>query len=216
MHIEPTILVGKRVELVPLKESHIDALYQAGRFPEIWSWWPVRIRTHEEMEHLVKTFLHAQQEGQAYPFTLVDRESRQVIGSTRLHNISHANRSLEIGKTWLTPAAWGTHANTECKYLLLRFCFETLETLRVQLKTDVRNVRSQRAIERLGAVKEGVLRHHWVMPDGHIRDSVLYSILLEEWPVCKERLEQILHTAFSAQKKACFGGSGDTVAPQEG
>jgi RimJ/RimL family protein N-acetyltransferase len=78
--------------------------------------------------------------------------------------------------------------------------FETLETLRVQLKTDVRNVRSQRAIERLGAVKEGVLRHHWIMPDGHLRDSVLSSLLLEEWPACKERLEQFLHADFGTQR----------------
>jgi N-acetyltransferase len=117
-----------------------------------------------------------------------------VVGNTRLHNISHENRSLEIGKTWLTPAVWGTHLNTGCKYLLLRYCFETLETLRVQLKTDVRNVRSQRAIERFG------VRHHWIMPDGDLRDSVLYSLLLEEWPACKERLEQLLHAAFGTQR----------------
>ena len=126
----------------------------------------------------------------------IDRPLLGWAGRFFLHNISHENRNLEIGKTWLTPAVWGTHLNTECKYLLLRYCFETLGTLRVQLKTDVRNVRSQRATERLGAVKEGVLRHHWVMPDGHIRDSVLYSILLEEWPDCKERLERILQATF--------------------
>lgn len=196
MDIHPTQFVGKRARLVPMEESHIDALYEAGRFPEIWSWWPVRITTHAEMQQLVLNFLQAQQQGLAFPFTIIDQESERIVGSTRLHNISHANRSLEVGKTWLTPAVWGTHLNTECKYLLLRYCFETLEVLRVQLKTDVRNVRSQRAIERLGATREGVLRHHWIMPDGHIRDSVLYSILLEEWPASKERLAQILQVAF--------------------
>jgi N-acetyltransferase len=192
MDISPTQFLGQRARLVQMEESHIDALYEAGRFPEIWSWWPVRITSRDEMQRLVLTFLQAQQDGHAFPFTIIDQRNGQIIGSTRLHNISHENRSLEIGKTWLTPAAWGTHINTECKYLLLRYCFETLETIRVQLKTDMRNVRSQRAIERLGAVKEGVLRHHWIMPDGHIRDSVLYSILLEEWLASKERLEQIL------------------------
>jgi len=196
MDISPVPFLGKRAKLVPLEEEHIDALYEAGRFPEVWSWWPIRIRTREEMKQLVLTFLQAQQDGRAFSFTVLDQQHDQIVGCTRLHNISHENRNLEIGKTWLTPAVWGTHLNTECKYLLLRYCFETLGTLRVQLKTDVRNVRSQRAIERLGAVKEGVLRHHWVMPDGHIRDSVLYSILLEEWPDCKERLERILQATF--------------------
>jgi RimJ/RimL family protein N-acetyltransferase len=200
MKIQPTTFLGKRAQLVPMEESHIDALYEAGQFPEIWSWWPVRIRTHEEMARLVRTFLHAQEQGQAFPFTILDQQSGQVVGSTRLHAISHENRSLEIGKTWLTPSVWGTHLNTECKYLLLRYCFETLETLRVQFKTDVRNIRSQRAIERLGAVREGVLRHHWIMPDGHIRDSVLYSILLEEWPMCKEHLEQLLQAASGTKR----------------
>jgi N-acetyltransferase len=158
--------VGKRAKLVPLEERQIGALYAAGRFPEIWTCWPVQITTRDDMERLVLAFLEAQRQGQALPFTILDQRSGQVVGGTRLHNISHDNRSVEIGKTWLTPAVWGTHLNTECKYLLLRYCFETLETLRVQLKTDVYNVRSQRAIERLGAVREGVLRQHWILPDG--------------------------------------------------
>jgi RimJ/RimL family protein N-acetyltransferase len=185
-----------RATLVPLQESQVDTLYAAGRYPEIWTWWPVQIETRADMERLVHNFLEAQGRGEAVAYTILDQHSGEVVGGTRLHNISHENRSLEIGKTWLTPAVWGTHLNTECKYLLLRYCFETLETLRVQLKTDVRNVRSQKAIERLGAVREGVLRQHWIMADGRVRDSVLYSILLDEWPARKARLEQTLHAAF--------------------
>jgi N-acetyltransferase len=192
MDIRPSHLIGMRAELVPLAESHIDALYEAGNYPEIWTWWPMRITSHDDMKQLVQIFLQAQQQGIGYPFTIIDQSGGQIVGMTRLHNISHENRSLEIGKTWLTPSTWGTHLNTECKYLLLRHCFETIDVVRVQLKTDVRNIRSQRAIQRLGAVKEGVLRHHWIMPDGHLRDSVVYSILAEEWPACKERLENIL------------------------
>ncbi len=194
MDIHPTCLTGKRAELIPLAENHIDALYAAGRYPEIWTWWPMRITSYDDMRQLVQTFLQAQQQGIGYPFTIVDQANGQIVGMTRLHNISHENRSLEIGKTWLTPSTWGTHLNTECKYLLLCHCFETLKAVRVQLKTDVRNIRSQRAIERLGAVREGVLRHHWIMPDGHLRDSVLYSMLTEEWPASKERLEHILNS----------------------
>jgi RimJ/RimL family protein N-acetyltransferase len=188
--------LGKRARLVPLEEGQIDALYAAGHLPEIWTWWPVQIETRADMERLVLTILEAQRRGQAVAYTVLDQQSGQVVGGTRLHNISHENRSIEIGKTWLTPSVWGTHLNTECKYMLLQYCFEIVETLRVQLKTDVRNVRSQRAIERLGAVREGVLRQHWIMPDGRNRDSVLYSTLADEWPACKARLERTLQAAF--------------------
>jgi len=114
------------------------------------------------------------------------------VGSTRFLNISIQNRNLEIGSTWLSPTVWRTRINTECKYLLLKHCFETLGTIRVQLKTDSRNVRSQRSIERLGAVKEGVLRNHMIMPDGYLRDSVVYSIIDKEWVQVKNKLESML------------------------
>jgi RimJ/RimL family protein N-acetyltransferase len=112
------------------------------------------------------------------------------------YSLSQEHRHGEIGKTWLSPHTWGTHLNTECKYLLLRHCFETLQMLRVQFRTDGRNVRSQRAVERLGAMREGVLRYNWILPDGYVRDTVYYSILLEEWPASKHRLDGILRSAF--------------------
>jgi RimJ/RimL family protein N-acetyltransferase len=126
------------------------------------------------------------------PFVIIDKESQKIVGSTRFYDISVPNKGLEIGSTWLTPAMWRTSVNTECKYLLLKHCFETIGTIRVQFKTDSRNIRSQRAIERLGAVKEGVLRNHMILPDDYVRDSVYYSIIDREWPVVKLRLERFI------------------------
>lgn len=192
MDIQPVHLVGKRAELVPLEVAHIPALYAAGNNPDIWHYLPMTVNTLDDMRDLVHAFLENQQKGRSLPFTIIDQESNQVVGSTRFHNISHDNWSIEIGKTWLSPTVWGTHLNTECKYLLMRHCFETLHTIRVQLKTDVRNIRSQRAIERIGGVREGVLRNHWIQPDGYKRSSVYYSILLEEWPERKKMLENMI------------------------
>jgi len=196
MKIEPVELAGIRARLVPLEEAHIPALYETGHDAELWKYSALRATTIEEMSHLVQTFLEEQRRGEALPFTIIDLANHQIVGSTQLHSLSQKHRQGEIGKTWLSPHTWGTHLNTECKYLLLRHCFETLEMLRVQFRTDGRNVRSQRAVERLGATREGILRHNWILPDGYVRDTVYYSILLEEWPACKQRLDRILRSAF--------------------
>jgi RimJ/RimL family protein N-acetyltransferase len=118
------------------------------------------------------------------------QEHNRAIGSTRYLDIQTQNRGLEIGWSWLTPTVQRTGVNTECKYLLLRHAFEQLGMIRVQLKTDSRNLQSQRAIERLGAVKEGTLRNHMILPDGYYRHSVYYSIIESEWPTVKAGLEE--------------------------
>jgi N-acetyltransferase len=190
MKVNPVVLTGSKVELVPLENRHIEGLYEAGRFPEIWEVTQGRILSLDEAKLYVRKALD--QEG-AVPFVITELVTGKVIGSTRFFDISATNRNLEIGSTWLTPSVWRTAVNTECKYLLLKHCFESLGTIRVQLKTDSRNTRSQKAIERLGAVKEGILRNHMILPDGYIRDSVYYSILDREWPAVKSRLEQFLY-----------------------
>ncbi len=187
MNVTPVVLIGKRVELVPLEISHIDSLFEAGNDPEIWTHTPGNINSIEAATQYVNKALTQQN---AVPFVIKDVESQKVIGSTRLYDISLEHKGLEIGSTWLTPSVWRTAVNTECKYLLLKHCFEVLGMIRVQFKTDRRNVRSQNAIERLGAVKEGILRNHMILSDGYIRDSVYYSILDKEWPLVKEQLEQ--------------------------
>jgi len=190
--LAPVRLAGDRVEIVPMDPAHTDGLFAAGRAAEIWDYMPMRVATPEDMARLVRDALRDRDEGREFPFVIIDRASGRIVGSTRFLEIALAHRGIEIGWTWLAPDVWRTPINTECKYLLLRHCFETLEMIRVQLKTDARNLRSQRAIERLGAAREGVLRHHRVMPDGYFRDSVYYSILAEEWPGVKARLEGVL------------------------
>ncbi len=185
-------LVGERVELIPMEPAHVDGLYAAGSNPEIWDYMPMRVASRDDMIRLVREALRARDEGRELPFVILDRATGRIVGSTRFLDITPAHRGIEIGWTWLAPGVWRTAVNTECKYVLLRHCFETLEMIRVTLKTDTRNVRSQRAIERLGAVREGVLRHHRIMPDGYLRDSVYYSILAEEWPAVKAPLEGVL------------------------
>jgi RimJ/RimL family protein N-acetyltransferase len=192
MNVNPVTLVGVRSRLVPLTMAHLDALWEAGDDPAIWTYFPFRPQTRGQMAEYLQKLLDDQRDGTSLPFTIIDTDTARVVGSTRLHNISVANRSAEIGTTWLSPEVWRTRMNTESKFLLLRHCFETWGMVRVQLKTDVRNERSQRAIERLGAVREGMLRRHWIMLDGHVRDSVLYSITDEDWPAIRDRLEERL------------------------
>lgn len=186
-------LTGKRSQLVPMQEAHTEALFLASQYTEIWSWLTERQPSSVEgMARIVKQALSRQQEGLEQPFVIIDQQTGQVVGSTRMYDFAPAHRQLEIGSTWLTPSVWRTRINTECKYLLLRHCFDSLGLVRVQLKTDGRNVRSQAAIARLGATKEGVLRRHKILPDGFVRDSVIFSVIDEEWPRVRQRLEDFL------------------------
>ena len=201
MEVTPVTLTGERARLVPMEAGHAEALFEAARDPDIWAYMPLRVTNRTDMVRIVEEALRAQAQGTDVPYVIEDRETGRVVGSTRFCDITLPHRSLEIGWTWLSPQVWRTRINTECKYLLLRHAFETLDLLRVQLKTDARNLRSQRAIERLGAVKEGVLRHHRVLPDGYVRDSVYYSILAEEWPGVKARLEAMLSRPDTPEEK---------------
>jgi RimJ/RimL family protein N-acetyltransferase len=189
MEVNPVILNGSNVELIPMEAGHSEALYEAGRYPEIWALTQGRIFSHDDAREYIRKALES---AGTLSFIIIQRASGKIVGSTRFYDISLPNKSLEIGSTWLTPAVWRTVVNTECKFLLLKHCFETLGTIRVQLKTDSRNTRSQRAIERLGASKEGVLRNHMILPDGYIRDSVYYSIIDREWPEVKLNLERFI------------------------
>lgn len=194
-------LLGDRVKLIPLEELHTEGLYEAAKSPEIWSHLPSKIQSIEDIKQLVKNALKSKEIGQELPFVVLDLETNSIVGSTRFLDISVPNKSLEIGWTWYNPSVWRTRVNTECKYLLLKHCFEELNFNRVQLKTDVRNQRSRTAILRLGAVQEGIIRKHMILPDGFARDSVVFSIIKEEWPSIKERLEDFLtsHQVKNAQ-----------------
>ncbi|MDA8194226.1 MAG: GNAT family protein [Thermaerobacter sp.] len=193
MGIAPAELIGERVKLIPMRESHVAGLFEAGRDPQIWTYMPMQVNTIDDMRRLVSDALSGRAKGSEFPFVIMDQQSDKIVGSTRFLDISISHRHAEIGWTWLAPHVWRTRINTECKYLLLRHGFETLDLIRVQLKTDRRNLTSQQAIERIGGQKEGILRKHRIMPNGYIRDSVYYSILDEEWPLVKTRLQRILN-----------------------
>jgi len=177
------------VRLEPLTLEHHADLCDAGLDEELWRWIPNQVRTPADMRAYIEIALRAQAEGSALPFATVERASGRAIGSTRFGNIDRVNRRLEIGWTWIGRPWQRTAINTEAKYLMLRHAFETLGALRVELKTDSLNERSRRAILRLGAVEEGTFRKHMVTESGRIRHTVYYSIIDEEWPAVRARLE---------------------------
>jgi RimJ/RimL family protein N-acetyltransferase len=189
----PIHLHGAHVRLEPLAESHIPGLVRIGLDEEIWRHMPYgEIRTPDHMVQWVRSLLALAEAGSDVPFVVFHGPSGQIAGATRYMDIRLAHRGLEIGGTWYGARYRRTAVNTECKYLLLRHAFEVMTCIRVQFKTDLRNERSQRAIERIGAVREGALRNHMILPDGTIRHSVYYSILDVEWPAVKKRLETLL------------------------
>ncbi len=191
--IEPVTLVGKHVRLEPMTEAHIPGLTMIGVGQSFWDFMLYgNMETEADMQNWVRDIIARGEKGTDLPFVAIHLASGRVAGATRYLNIMPKDRGLEIGGTWYGPEFQRSPVNTECKYLLLTHAFETLGCIRVQLKTDLRNERSQKAIERIGAKKEGVLRNHMILPDGRIRHSVFYSILDTEWSEVKKRLEEML------------------------
>ena len=194
MNVLPVTLTGSFIRLEPLSPAHNPDLVEAGKDESIWLYLRYgQVTTPEKMAEFVGLLLEWQARGTDLPFAVVHQASGRAIGMTRYMNIEPSNRSLEIGGTWYAPEFQRTRVNTESKYLLLRQAFEVLEVIRVQFRTDLRNLRSQRAIERIGGVHEGVLRDHMILPDGTLRSSVIYSILRVEWLTVKARLEGLMN-----------------------
>jgi RimJ/RimL family protein N-acetyltransferase len=175
-----------------MEERHAGPLLEAAKDTPIWGGDLKEIATLAESERYIGKAKKEEAAGTCIPFVIWDMEQDKIVGSTRFFDISVAHRGLEIGSTWLNPSVWRTRMNTECKYLLLREAFEHRQMIRVQLKADLRNTRSQAAIERIGGVKEGVMRNHRILYDGYIRDTVMYSITNREWPEVKAKLESFL------------------------
>ena len=191
MWVSPVVLEGEFARLEPLEERHAAGLLEAGRDPAVWEhllWAPLESIDHSRA--YIASALSAARDGSSFPFAIIHKPSGAVAGSTRYLEIRPEHRALEIGWTWIGAPWWRTALNTQCKLLLMQHAFETLRANRMQFKTDILNVRSQRAIERLGAKKEGVLRAHTIRRDGTLRDSVYYSVIAPEWPAVKARLEQ--------------------------
>ncbi|HEY2980097.1 MAG TPA: GNAT family protein [Anaerolineales bacterium] len=193
MDIRPVILSGRYVRLEPLTLEHVPALAEIGVGQPFWNLLLYGdMKSVDDMRAWVGGILAAAARGTDLPFAVIHLESGRVAGATRYLNITPEHRGLEVGGTWYGPDFQRTPVNTECKLLLFQHAFETLGAIRLQLKTDLLNERSQRAIERIGAQKEGILRKHMILPDGRLRDSVFYSILDTEWPAVKQRLQEML------------------------
>ena len=190
LRVTPVVLLGKEVRLEPLGLIHAQGLYNRGRVEADWTYLPRACFVDlADTRHWIDEALGAV--GQL-PFAIVEKAKGRVIGSTRYLNIRPEHRSLEIGWTWLGQNWQRTAINTETKLLLLSHAFEKLGCVRVEFKTDARNERSQRALQRIGATKEGVLRNHMVVQDDFLRDSVYFSVISSEWLDIKERLERLV------------------------
>ena len=189
----PTTLTGTHVVLTPLDRSHAADLFAAGPDDATWMYMPrPALRSVEDAESMIRQALIEAEDGREIAFAIVAADSGRAVGSTRFLDIQRAHRALEIGWTWIGSSWQRTAFNSECKLLLLGHAFDVHGAHRVTLKTDARNVRSQRAIERIGGVREGALRRHRVCWDGSVRDSVYYGIVDDEWPQVKKRLEGML------------------------
>lgn len=182
-------LTGRTVRLAPLSMDHLDAFCAVGLHPSIWEHnaWPVRSRA--DMEAYIAKALQGREEGHQMPFATTLVETGDVVGSTRFAAIDRANRRMEIGWTWITPAWQRTAVNTEAKLLMLQWAFGEAGCRRVEWKTDALNERSRNAILRLGARFEGTLRSHMIREDGSWRDTVYFSLLDDEWPDARKKLE---------------------------
>jgi len=178
---------GERVKLVPLEMDHSVPLFESSRDPEIWTHYPFHIQTIEEMNDFISKAILGRENHEQYPFAVWDKISNEIVGTTRFLRISEENNNLNIGSTWFSPHVWRTRVNTEVKYLMLKYAFDVLDVVRVEIITSTDNVRSQKAIERLGAIKEGILRKKY-----YNLDFVIYSIINDDWKIVKSRLEGYL------------------------
>ena len=189
---EPVTLQTPLVRLEPMAAGHVPGLEAAARDGELWKLRVTSVPAPGDAPAYVAAALRGQQDGHMLPFVVRDLASGDIIGSTRYHDIVHAVERLEIGYTWYGKSRQRTHVNTTCKLLLLAHAFDTLGARLVGWRTDNDNLASQQAIERLGARKDGVLRHHALRRDGTVRDTVMYSLTAGEWPEVKVHLQDLL------------------------
>jgi RimJ/RimL family protein N-acetyltransferase len=188
----PVTLEGHGVRLEPLNSSHHEGLAAAAADGKLWELWFTTVPEPAETGKYIDTALQGQKDGHMLPWTVIEAKSGTVVGSTRYHDIIAAADRVEIGYTWYAKRWQRSHVNTVCKLLLFTHGFDALKCGVVGLRTDNFNFASQRAIEALGAKKDGVIRHHWPRRNGSVRDTVMYSVLAAEWPDVKRHLESRL------------------------
>lgn len=190
IHPRPITLEGHGVRLEPLGPEHRDELAAAAADGKLWELWFTSVPEPEKTGEYIATALAGQEAGQMLPWAVRELKSGQIIGTTRYHDIMTDIDRVEIGYTWYAKRWQRSHINTACKLLLMEHAFDSLGCGVVGWRTDIANTRSQQAIERLGARKDGVIRHHGRRRDGSVRDTVMYSILASEWPEVKRELER--------------------------
>lgn len=188
----PTMLEGKLVQLIPLEEKHFDELYHAAADKRIWEFYSGDWSVRETFDRIYKGALKQRERELEYPFVVVLKSTGKIIGSTRYMDIGAYDKRLEIGGTWYMPEFWATAINSDCKLTMLTCAFESLHAVRVQLKTQHDNIRSRKAIEKVGGRYEGIIRKHMLKDDGTYRSSALFSIVDDEWPELKLRLQSLL------------------------
>jgi N-acetyltransferase len=186
--IEPTTLVGRYIILRPPSIEDIDGLSIVARDGEIWKNRFSQFPNLNEIEKYIQEMLDLSSKGSILPFITIHKSSNTIVGTTRYLNIDYENHRLEIGHTWIAKSWRKTYVNTEAKFLMLQYAFEKLACIAVEIRTDVLNTVSRQAIQRLGAKQDGILRHHKIMKDGRIRDTVCYSIIKPEWKQVKDNL----------------------------
>ena len=188
---EPVELHGTTVKLLPLRLEHATALQEAVRDGELWQLWYTSVPHPDQMISEIQRRLNLQEKGSMLPFTIIDMRdpaAPRIVGMTTFMNIDAANKRVEIGSTWYAKSAQRSPLNTECKRLLLTHAFEKLNCIAVEFRTHRLNTQSRRAIERLGAQLDGILRAHQKLSDGSLRDTAVYSITAAEWPTVKNHL----------------------------
>jgi N-acetyltransferase len=176
------ILEDKLVRIEPLEEKHFEFLLPTALEPSLWLYTAAKINSPETFRRYFDKAMEEKRQNQSYPFAYYNKQQQQYVGSTRYANIDFENKKLEIGWTWINPSQQGTGFNKHCKFLLLNYGFETLGLNRIELKTSILNHKSQKAMLKIGAVKEGVFRKHMINEDGSIRDTVYFSFINDEWP----------------------------------
>lgn len=189
MHCKPITLKGKHVTLEPLEQHHLADIQAAAADGELWKLFFTSVPSPENTQNWLNIALEMQQQQKAVPFVVRENATGQIVGASRYCNMDINNKRLEIGYTWYAQRVQRSPVNTECKLLLLGHAFEEFGCIAVEFRTDWFNRRSQAAIERLGAKRDAVLRNHMILPDGRIRDTVVYSILHSEWTGVKKNLQ---------------------------
>jgi RimJ/RimL family protein N-acetyltransferase len=187
--IAPVALANALVALEPLRTEHADDLAAAATDGKLWTLWYTSVPEPESVAGYIEQALSAQRAGDEVPFVIRLRDSGRIVGSTRYMHIAEGHKRVEIGSTWIAGACQGTAVNPAAKLLLLGHAFDTLGMNRVEFLTHAKNAQSRAALLKLGAVHEGILRHHRVLPDGSLRDSAVYSILATEWPGVRAALQ---------------------------